>query len=131
MQEHIDLQSPYCAFTHSLCHEWSYLRVVGGYDNEYFCLRDTIQHALISAVLGREVLEKELVLFTLPVKLGDLGLKNSMKSASSAFSISKEATSVLQGVVRTGKEVVVAEHTTSSELLCEVSSRRKRRPRLS
>ena len=35
-----------------------------------------------------------------------------MKSASSAFSISKEATSVLQEAIQTGEEINIAEHTT-------------------
>ena len=47
-------------FTHSLSCEWSYLqRDIEGYDEEYFHLRDTIQHVFTPAVLGREVLERE------------------------------------------------------------------------
>ena len=93
--------------------EWSYLqRVIEGYDEEYFRLRDAIQHVFTPAVLGREVLEREHELFTLPVKLGGLALTDPMKSASSAFSISKEATSVLQEAIQTGEEINIAEHTT-------------------
>ena len=106
-------QAAYCAFTHSLCCEWSYLqRVIEGYDEEYFRLRDTVQHVFTPAVLGREVLEREHELFALPVKLGGLALSDPVKSASSAFSISKEATSVLQEAIQTGEEVNMAEHTT-------------------
>ena len=99
-------QSAYCAFTHSLSCEWSYLqRVIEGYDEEYFHLCDAIQHVFTPAVLGRQVLEREHELFTLPVKLGGLALTDPMKSASFAFSISKEATSVLQEAIQTGEEV--------------------------
>ena len=105
-------QSAYCAFTHSLSCEWSYLqRVIEGYDEGYFRLCDAIQHVFTPAVLGREVLEREHELFTLPV-LGGLALTDPVKSASSAFSISKEATSVLQEAIQTGEEVSMAEHTT-------------------
>ena len=64
------------------------------------------------AVLGREVLEREHELFMLPVKVGGLALTDPMKSALSAFSISKEATSVLQEAIQTGEEVSMVEHTT-------------------
>ena len=63
-------------------------------------------------MLGREVLERKQELFTLPVKVGGLALTEPVKSASSAFSISKEATSVLQEAIQTGEEVSMAEHTT-------------------
>ena len=106
-------QSAYCAFTHSLSCEWSYLqRVIEGYDEEYFHLCDTIQHVFTPAVLGREVLERKHELFTLPVKLGGFALTAPLKSASHAFSISMEATSILQVAVQTGEEVSMAEHTT-------------------
>ena len=53
-------QLAYCAFIHSLSHEWSFLQcAIGGYDNEYFCVCVTIQHVFTPAALGREVLEKE------------------------------------------------------------------------
>ena len=71
------------------------------------------------AVLGREVLESEHELFTLPVKLGGLALPDPVKSASPSFSISKEATSVLKEAIQTGEEVSMSEHTTK----CRVTAR--------
>ena len=63
------------------------------------------------AVLGREVVGREQALFELPVKLGGLVLMDPVKSASSAFSISKAATSILQKAVQTGEEVIMTDHT--------------------
>ena len=51
-------------------------------------------------------------MFVLSIKLTVLALTDPMKSASSFFSISKEATSVLQEALQTGEEVSMSEHTT-------------------
>ena len=64
-------QSAYAAFTHSLSFECSFLqRVIGGFENDYIPLRDVIHTVLAPAILGREVLQNEHDLLSLPAKFG-------------------------------------------------------------
>ena len=88
-------------------------------------MHDAIQQVFTPAVLGREVLEAEHALFKLPAKLGGLALADPMKSASSSFSILKEATSVLQEAVQSGGEVVVAEHGAHCQAVMRDTVKRK------
>ena len=105
-------QSAYSAFTRSLSSEWSYLqRVVEGCEAEYGRLRDAIRLLFAPAVFGGEVLKEEYELLELPVRLGGLALADPVKSATTAFSVSREAARILREAVRTGEGVSIEEHT--------------------
>ena len=63
--------------------------VVGGLEDEYIPLRDVILTVLAPAILGREVLQNEHDLLSLPAKFGGLALSDPVQSASVAYETSK------------------------------------------
>ena len=99
-------QSAYAEFTHSLSFEWSFLqRVVGGLKDEYIPLRDVIHTVLAPAILGREVLQTEHDLLSLPAKFGGLALSDPVQSTSVAYETLKKATELLIEAVNSGTPV--------------------------
>ena len=68
-------QAAHAAFTHSLSMEWTHLQgVLGDLDEEFEPLKAAIRREFSPAVLGREILEYEHELFTLPAKKGGLAI---------------------------------------------------------
>ena len=119
-------QSAYAAFTHSLSCKWLYFqRVMEGCEEEYCRLRDVIHQVFTPAVLGRKVLNVEHSLFKLPAKLGGLALDDPVKSASSSFFTSKPANSVLQEAVRTGNEIIMADHVAHCQAVVRKAVKQK------
>ena len=108
-------QSAYAAFTHSLSAEWTYLQcVVTGCGNEYISLRYTIQSLFPPAVFGREVLQREHEVFTLPAKIGGLALADPVSTEATAYKVSKAASSVLQEAMSSVAVIVWLTTTCSS-----------------
>ncbi len=104
-------QSAHSAFTHSLSHEWTYLqRVVEGHEDEYVPLRDAIQKYFTPSLIGREVLQVEHDLFSLPAKKGGLAISNPISTAAPFFDASKAATTVLQQSIYSGDPVSITDH---------------------
>ena len=102
----------YCALTRSLSCEWAYVqRVIGEHDDEYGPLRDAIQQFFTPAILGREVLHEEHELFALPAKYGGLAIPDPTLTATVAYSVSKQATSILQQSVRSVLPLVINDRT--------------------
>ena len=105
-------QAAYRALARSLSCEWAYVqRGIGEYDDECGPLRDAIQQFFTPAILGREVLHEEHELFALPAKYGGLAIPNPTLTATVAYSVFKQATSILQQSVRSGLPLVINNHT--------------------
>lgn len=104
-------QAAFVAFTKSLQFEWSFLqRIVDCSSEKYLSLKNTISSYLTPAILGREISNEEHELFSLPAKLGGLGIKNPVQTAEKAFEISKKAVAVLSRSIVTGENLDVHEH---------------------
>ena len=104
-------QFAYAAFTHSLSCELTYLQCdVTGCDDQYIPLHDTFEKVFTSALLGREVLQQENELFSLPAKKGGLALTNPVSTTATTYKVSKATTSIRQGAVRTGEKANMAAH---------------------
>ena len=96
-------QAVHSCFTKSLQCEWNYLqRVVPGCDDLYEELKTTINQVLIPAIFGREVLQREYELLELPVRIGGMALKDPVKTASTNFNNSSNATVIMQHAIKTG-----------------------------
>ena len=114
----------YCALTRSLTSEWTYLqRVVSGCDEEYAPLRDALQRVFTSALLGREILEREHALFALPAKYGGLAIPDPVSTAPTAFSVSLEATATLLLGVSTGEDIGIHDHHQKCRKVASEASR--------
>ena len=91
--------------------EWTHFqRVLGDLDEEFEPLKAAIRRKFSPAVLGREILEYEHELFTLPAKKGGLAICDPVSTASTSYKVSKAATMVLQESIRTGEKVESAAH---------------------
>ena len=114
----------YCALTHSLTSEWTYLQgVVSGCDEEYASLRDALQHVFTPALLGREILDREHALFPLPAKDGGLAIPDSVSTAATAFSVSLEATATLRHGISTGDDISIHDHHQKCRRVASEASR--------
>ena len=85
-------------------------RVFGDFDEQYQPLKFAIRKEFSPAVFGREILECEHQLFTLPAKMGGLAIGDPVLTASTSYTVSKEATALLQKSIRCGKHVEPADH---------------------
>ena len=84
----------YCAFTHGLIGKWTYfLCTVPGISDLLEPLGATITSEFIPAITGRSVGELERKLFTLPMRLGELGLADPSAVAGFEFNASESVTS--------------------------------------
>ena len=85
-------------------------RVVEGYEEEYNALKEAIQKKFTPALLGREILQHEHILFSLPARRGGLAISDPTSSGVPSFVASKQATAILQASVRSGKAVSIVDH---------------------
>ena len=91
----------YSAFTHGLASKWTYfLRTIPDIAHLLQPLEDTIRHKLIPALTGRNgVSDAERDLFSLPVRLGGLGLTNPVEACSHEFTSSVKVTAPLAALI--------------------------------
>jgi hypothetical protein len=83
----------FSAFTKSLQFEWAYLqRVIPNCADKFVPLEQSIKNILLPAILGGEVSETERRLFSLPTRMGGLGITNPTETAPLVFTTSPKAT---------------------------------------
>ena len=70
----------------------------------------TINQKFLPAVLGGTLSEQEKILFSLPARKGGLGIRDPVKSAETAYSVSKEGTIKVVWAIRVVEELSVQEH---------------------
>ena len=79
-------QAAYAAFTFGLIHKWSYFqRTIPNTSDRYQPLEDSIRNKLIPALTGHSCSDLERELFSLPCRLGGLGIPNPVNTASTTF----------------------------------------------
>uniref|UniRef100_A0A8D8RP38 Reverse transcriptase domain-containing protein n=1 Tax=Cacopsylla melanoneura TaxID=428564 RepID=A0A8D8RP38_9HEMI len=104
-------QPAFAAFIKSLQFEWNYIqRVVDCPPEKYVSLKEAIRSHFTPAILGREISAEEHELFSLPAKLGGLGIKDPVLNAEKSFEISKKAVSVLTKSIKTREPLDIDEH---------------------
>ena len=94
-------QAAYAAMTKSLQFEWNYLqRVVPSCEELYADLEHVLANEFLPAVFGGEITMAERDLFSLPARMGGLGISNPMQTAHIAFCASRDATQIVVGAVK-------------------------------
>ena len=79
-------QLSYAAFTKSISMRWCFLQRTIPDTSRYFVpLEETIREKLIPALIGRKITDNERDLFSLPVRLGGLGIQNPTITADIEF----------------------------------------------
>ena len=90
----------YSAYIHGFQHKFRYfLRTIEGIEDELKPLDDMISNNLIPSITGFQLSETERELFSLPVRLGGMGLESIASIANDEFSMSKEITAPLAALI--------------------------------
>ena len=91
----------YSDFTHGLASKWNYFfRTISNIAHLLQPLEDAIRHKFIPALTGRsDVTDDERELFSLPVRLGGLGLTNPVESCSHEFATSMKITARIAALI--------------------------------
>ncbi len=89
-------QSALAAFGKGICHRWRFLqRTISNIDNLFEPLEEAIRHKLIPSIFGREVSDLERRILALPFRLGGLGIRNPVETASREYAASRGITKQL------------------------------------
>ena len=100
---------------HSLQHKWLYLlRLVGDVSSLLQPIEDVIHHRVIPAIIGKQNMsDAERRLFSLPTKLGGLGIGIPLEHTEQEFSNSVTVTKPLIQSIRRESEL-----STKSSKIC-------------
>ena len=86
-------QLAYSAYTKALSMRWGFLQRTIPNTKEFFApLEESIRTKLIPAIIGRNVTEIERSIFSLPVRLGGLGIQNPCETADREYDNSTRIT---------------------------------------
>ena len=89
-------QLAYTAVTRSLQHEWTFLlRVLPDCGLLFQDLESSLASNFLPALFGVEVSSVERILFSLPLRMGGLGVKNPVTTASHCYASSIRSTTSL------------------------------------
>ena len=96
-----DPQLAYSSFTKALSHRWTFFqRTIKNVSHLFKPLENVIRQKFIPAIIGRQVNDIERQIFTLPVRLGGLGISNPVLKADEQFSASMSITKELQTLIK-------------------------------
>ena len=90
-------QAAYVALTKSLQNEWSFLQRVVPHCGHHF--QQVEKSNFIPSLLGHDITPLDRDLFSLPVRLGGLGIRNPTTTADSLYSTSRHATQLLSNAI--------------------------------
>ena len=107
-------QATYAVLTKSFQNEWTFLqRVVAGCDQAFRDLEYTLFSQFLPVLFGCEITPSEHQLFSLPTRLGGLGILDPTTSASRFYQASVHATSVLSAAIREGSTLDLGLHVST------------------
>uniref|UniRef100_A0A1X7SXQ2 Reverse transcriptase domain-containing protein n=1 Tax=Amphimedon queenslandica TaxID=400682 RepID=A0A1X7SXQ2_AMPQE len=113
-------QAAYCAYTKSLQNEWTFLqRVTPDCQFLFIDLESVICNTFIPALFGQECSTSDRSLFSLPLRLGGLNIRNPVTTAAAHYTASRSACKLLINAV-TG-----ATPFSSYDHICQVHSARE------
>ena len=105
-------QAAYAALTKSFQNEWTFLqRVVAGCDHAF--LEYTLFSQFLPVLFGCEITPSECQLFSLPTRLGGLGILDPTTSASRFYQASMHVASILSAAIREGSTLDLGLHVTT------------------
>ena len=108
------------AYNTGLSQRWTFLqRTMGLNADLYQPIEDKIRHQLIPALCGRQVSDLERRMLALPYRLGGMGIRNPVKSASSVHEASIKITKPLA-------DLIVAQDMDITKLDAEVTKKTKK-----
>ena len=89
------------ALTRVLQSEWTFLqRVLFSNDDSYEGIERVINNSFLPSLFGSNITQNERLLFSLPVRMGGLNIKNPSFTSSLSYKASRDATSYLVNVIK-------------------------------
>ena len=93
-------QAALSAYSKGICHRWTYIqRTISDISDLFHPLEECIKDVFIPALIGRQVSHVERIIFSLPVRLGGLGIANPVETADREYSASKRVTGNLSTLI--------------------------------
>ena len=106
-------QAAYSALTKSMQFQWNYVqRVVTGCQTLFDELELVIFEKFLPAIFGCEVSSLERELFSLPARMGGIGVFKPNEMSEMLYNSSKESTKVIVNAIRGEQEFEIDTHTS-------------------
>ena len=106
-----DPQAAFIAISKSLQNEWTYLqRVLKSNEETFQSLKDVIALHFLPEICGFELHNFEADILLQPTRFGGVGIRDPVKTASSAYKSSYEASAVLRNAITTGGIIDIQDH---------------------
>ena len=110
-------QLAYVAVTRSLQHEWMFLlRVLKDCESLFCDLEFELASSFLPVIFGVEVSPAKRGLFSLPLRMGGLGICNPVTSASHCYSLSRQSTASLVTFISGASSFELDTHITAVSL---------------
>ena len=104
-------QAVYAAMAKSLQFEWSFVqRIIPNCESSFALLQDKINTTFWPAVYGTDISQQELCLFTLPARMGGMGVNDPVETARTAFITSRACTDVTVAAIKGKGDFSVYDH---------------------
>ena len=104
-------QAAFSAFTKSLQFQWSFLqRVVPDCPSQFVELEAIIAQKFLPAVFGYEISPAERELFSLPARMGGMGVTNPTEMSEMTYSASRNAADVIIAAIKGNSEFEIEAH---------------------
>jgi hypothetical protein len=105
-------QAAFSALTKSLQCEWNYYqRVIPDCESFFQPLETALKEKFIPAVFDGEIGDHERKLFSLPARMGGIGVRDPVSTAAIAHATSRNATEILATAIHTQSSFNAVEHT--------------------
>ena len=105
-------QAAYTAMSKCMQFEWSFLqRVVPDCSDAFSKIRKKVNDTFWPALFDGSVDENEVKLFSLPARMGGLGVRDAVESAVQAFATSRAGSECLVKAIKGLREFSIADHT--------------------
>ena len=107
-------QAAYAALSKSLQFEWSYLhRVLLNFGTSFALLRDVINKKFWPSVFGGQISNSEQHLFSLPTRLGGMGIFDPVELANVAYTTSRACTNLVVDAIKNNADFVVSSYSVN------------------
>ena len=104
-------QAAYAAMAKSLQFEWSFVqRIIPNSESSFAFLQDKINTTFWPAVCSTDISQQELRLFTLPARMGGMGVNDPVETARTAFITSRACTDVIVTAIKGKGDFSVYDH---------------------
>jgi hypothetical protein len=113
-----DPQSAFIAVSKSLQNEWTFTQRVMNIENDrnaFYSLKEAITQILLPEICGFNISALDSEIMLRPSRFGGIGIRDPVKTATSAFQTSFEATSILKDAIISGLSIDLNEYHQQSK----------------